>query len=303
MQRTVEQPVASAEELKEDLTRAWLELQACLVESDGYLGELSLELDAGQLDQLFDFLTKMLIQNRSLNLSAITDPQDVINLHVLDSLSLLPLVDQEVRKMQQKKAKMTSNKEDCPVLRLLDVGTGAGFPGVPLKIARPELEIHLLDALAKRLRFIDNSLKRLSFATQTNFETQDPEGFGDTSPYPAVKLLHARSEELAHDPVYRESYDFVTARAVARLAALLEYCLPLVKPGGVFCAMKAKVDDELAEASHAAHILGAELEKRVDFDLPLAAGERTLLIYRKQKACPAKYPRHNNQIKKAPLIG
>lgn len=302
MQRTVEQPVASAEELKEDLTRAWLELQACLAETDGYLGELSPDLDAGQLEQLFDFLTEMLIQNRSLNLSAITDPQDVINLHVLDSLSLLPLVDEETQKMQ-KRTKTASNKEACPALRLLDVGTGAGFPGVPLKIARPELDIHLLDALAKRLRFINKSLNRLAFTTQTNFEPQDSEGFGDASPYPPVKLLHARSEELAHDPDYRESYDFVTARAVAKLAALLEYCLPLVKPGGVFCAMKAKVDDELAEASKAAHILGAELEKRLDFDLPLAAGERTLLIYRKQKACPAKYPRHNNQIKKAPLIG
>lgn len=302
MQRTVEQPVASAEELKEDLTRAWLELQACLAETDGYLGEISPDLDAGQLEQLFDFLTEMLIQNRSLNLSAITDPQDVINLHVLDCLSLLPLVDEETQKMQ-KRTKTASNKEACPALRLLDVGTGAGFPGVPLKIARPELDIYLLDALAKRLRFINKSLNRLAFTTQTNFEPQDSEGFGNASPYPPVKLLHARSEELAHDPDYRESYDFVTARAVARLAALLEYCLPLVKPGGVFCAMKAKVDDELAEAGKAAHILGAELEKRLDFNLPLAAGERTLLIYRKQKACPAKYPRHNNQIKKAPLIG
>ncbi|MDO5016661.1 MAG: 16S rRNA (guanine(527)-N(7))-methyltransferase RsmG [Eubacteriales bacterium] len=302
MKKSPDQPLATKEELKQDLRRAWTELPACLADAEGYLAEIPLDLDRGQVERLLDFLTQMLIQNRTLNLSAITKPRDVINLHVLDSLSLLPLVDQETKRLEGKQKTACANG-DCVPLSLLDVGTGAGFPGVPLKIARPELDIHLLDALAKRLRFINNSLNSLAFTTKTNFALQDSENITSTSSYPPVNLFHARSEELGRDAQYRESYDFVTARAVARLSALLEYCLPLVKPGGVFCAMKAKVDDELAETGKVAHILGAELEKRVDFNLPLSAGERTLLVYRKKKSCPAKYPRHNNQIKKAPLIG
>lgn len=230
-----------------------------------------LTLTTDQSETLLSFLADMLEVNRVMNLSAITDPQAVIYLHLLDSLTLLPILDQELDTVGR----------EVP-LTFLDVGTGAGFPAIPLKVARPQMACVMLDALAKRLKFIDREILKLALPGE-------------------CRTVHGRAEELGHRADFREQFDFVTARALARLDRLLEYCLPLVKVGGLFCAMKGRLEGEDKLAAKACHLLGAQLEAVETFTLPVVEQERTLLYYRKLKACPSKYPRGNAQIKNHPL--
>lgn len=229
------------------------------------------QISAGQEHQALSFMALMLEQNQTLNLSAITDPEEAIYLHLLDSWTLLPLLDQEA-----------TVKSPDEALSVLDLGTGAGFPGVPVKILRPDIDLYLVDALAKRLKFLDRALGAIAL----------------TQPWQCV---HARAEDLGRKAPYRDQLDLVTARALANLPVLLEYALPLVKPGGVFVAMKAKYQDELSQAGQAASKLGAELEDIQSFVLPQLNATRTFLIYRKRQATPPKYPRSNAHIKKSPL--
>lgn len=226
---------------------------------------------ADQEHQALSFIALMLEQNQTLNLSAITDPEEAIYLHLLDSWTLLPLLDQEV-----------AAKGSGGTFSFLDLGTGAGFPGVPVKILRPDLDLYLVDALAKRLKFLDRALDEINL----------------DQPWQCV---HARAEDLGKHADYRDQLDLVTARALANLPVLLEYALPLVKPGGVFVAMKANYQDELRQAGQAARKLGAELEDVHSFTLPKVDANRAFLIYRKVKPTPRKYPRSNAQIKKSPL--
>lgn len=281
------------DQVRADLESEYVELQAFLAEAKGFWSMLDLDLDPTQEARIIDFLADMIEQNKTLNLSAITDPHEVMVLHLLDSFSILPFLDVEAKGKR--------------AFRFLDVGTGAGFPGVPIKIARPNIEVYLLDALAKRLKFIERTLHEQNFDTANNFNgaIETKAGFGgalcSSKLGPPVYFLHGRAEELGKSSDFRESFDFVTARAVANLSTLLEYSLPLVKVGGVFCAMKAKVDQELVESEDAPRLLGAEIEHREDFQLPGGLGDRSLVFYRKIKSTPHKYPRHNNQIKKRPL--
>lgn len=229
-----------------------------------------------QEDQALGFLALMLEQNQTLNLSAIRDPEEAIYLHLIDSWTLLPLIDREVQ------ATSDVPTLDASPFTFLDLGTGAGFPGVPVKILRPDLDLFLVDALAKRLKFLDRALEEI----------------GLSQPWQCV---HARAEDLGRQGDFRDRLDFVTARALASLPVLLEYALPLVKPGGVFVAMKAKYQDELAQAGQAAQKLGADLEDIRTFTLPRFQADRSFLIYRKLQATARKYPRSNAQIKKNPL--
>lgn len=264
-----EQRIFSGEEIYKALKKEWQEL----LDEEFFLSLLSLSpaLTLQEIEeQILDFLLLMLEQNISMNLSAIKDPHDVMRLHILDSFTILPFLDAELA------------KETEAGFRFLDLGTGAGFPGVPIKLVRPGLHVYLVDALAKRLRFIERSLRQI--------------GAGD--PW---TIYHARAEQMGREKQHREQYDFVTARAVARLATLLEYSLPLVRIGGVFCAMKGKVEEEQKEAERAAKLLGAELEKIDRFVLPGTGQDRSILIYRKVSPSPGKYPRSNAQIKKNPL--
>lgn len=239
-------------------------------ELEKILSELKQELTDKQKSQILSYLLLMLEQNKTLNLSGITEPAEVIRLHVLDSWTILPFLKAEL-----------ARKAEGQTLRFIDVGTGAGFPGIPVKIALPEIELYLMDALRKRLKFIDRA------SSEAGIE--------------CVHTLHLRAEDAGKEPKYREAFDFVTARALANLSVLLEYCLPLVKVGGVFCAMKAKAEDELHEAKKVPAKLGAELEEVKEFILPGAEAQRTIIIYRKLKPCPKKYPRSNAKIKKQPL--
>ena len=199
--------------------------------------------------------------NRVMNLTAITGEEDAARLHFLDCAALLDVLEPGDR-------------------TLIDVGTGAGFPGLVLKILRPELRLTLLDSLDKRLAFLRDTCGKL--------------GFED------VRLMHARAEEIPDG--LRESFDFASARAVARLNVLCELCLPYVKEGGAFLAMKGPdAEAEVKEACAALKTLGGSVERRVDYDVPGTDLRHCAVVIRKTGPTPKKYPRRWAQIKKNPL--
>ena len=207
-----------------------------------------------------DIYAEFLIEtNKKFNLTAITNPDDVTVKHFADSLSVLAFAD--------------INKGAS----LIDVGTGAGFPGLVLKAARPDLEVSFLDSTQKKLGFIDEALGKMGLDGET---------------------IHMRAEDAGRDPVYRESFDYATARAVASLPVLSEYCLPLVKKGGSFISMKAyDSDEEVRDADGTIAKLGGKTQSDKKFTLGADNGRRIILIG-KVKNTPAIYPRQTAQIKK-----
>ena len=199
--------------------------------------------------------------NQVMNLTAISGEKDVAELHFLDCAALLTM------------QSFTGKK-------VIDVGTGAGFPGLALKIACPELELTLLDSLDKRVNFLKNTCERLGFDN--------------------VNCIHARAEEIPAG--LRQGFDFAVSRAVARLNLLCELCLPYVKKGGVFIAMKGpELDAELEEAKRAIRTLGGVVEKKLDYTIPGTDVTHCAVLIRKCSDTPAKYPRRWAQIKKTPL--
>ena len=199
--------------------------------------------------------------NRVMNLTAISGEEDTARLHFLDCAALAELTELRGK-------------------RVIDVGTGAGFPGLVLKILRPELELTLLDSLEKRVRFLAAVCGEL--------------GFGD------VRCLHARAEEAPAE--LRESFDLACSRAVARLNLLTELCLPFVRVGGVFIAMKGpEAEEELQEARRGIHLLGGTPLRVADCAVPGTELRHKAVLIRKTEATPAKYPRKWGQIKKQPL--
>ncbi len=221
--------------------------------------ELSVEME-GQ----FKLYREILLDwNERMNLTAITDPLDIQNKHFLDSLTcVLPIT----------KSNAT----------LIDVGTGAGFPGIPIKIARPELRVTLLDSLNKRISFLNEVVNRLGLT--------------------GIEAVHGRAEEYARKENYRESYDYAFARAVAKLNVLSEYCLPYVKTGGYFISQKSgDYEAEVAGAKEALRKLGGTVEEVMPVNIPDTDLHRTLIIIRKTQATPNVYPRSFAKIDKAPL--
>ena len=199
--------------------------------------------------------------NQVMNLTAISGEKDVAELHFLDCAALLTM------------QSFTGKK-------VIDVGTGAGFPGLALKIACPELELTLLDSLDKRVNFLKNTCERLGFD--------------------GVRCIHARAEEIPAG--FRQGFDFAVSRAVARLNLLCELCLPYVKKGGMFIAMKGpELDAELDEAKRAIRTLGGVVEKKLDYTIPGTDVTHCAVLIRKCSDTPAKYPRRWAQIKKSPL--
>ena len=211
----------------------------------------------------FDIYAKRLIEwNEKINLTAITDPEGVTIKHFLDSLTIFSYVD------IQEGAKV------------IDVGTGAGFPGLAMLIARPDLKMTLMDSTKKRLMVIEDILENIGLA---------------------ANVVHSRAEEAGQNKAFREQYDFSTARAVTNLRDLAEYCLPFVKVGGSFIPLKsAKAQEEIAEAKKAIHILGGQIINQNTFDL-LDCGERTIINIKKISSTPAKYPRPSAKIAKNPI--
>lgn len=211
----------------------------------------------------FDIYARLLVErNKVMNLTAITESDEIVKKHFVDSLSLLSVVD------------IPENA------KVIDVGTGAGFPGIPLMIARPDLKMTLLDSTRKRLGFIDEVSRETSL---------EPE------------LLHSRAEDAGRREEYRERYDLATARAVSNLRDLSEYCLPFVRKGGVFAPMKsAKADEEIAGAKKAIHVLGGQIERKAEFDIG-DVGSRTVIIIKKISQTPTKYPRPSAKMAKFPI--
>ena len=219
---------------------------------------LGLELPEGADAQLCDFGCAVVEQNKVMNLTAITEPDQVAKLHLLDCLTVLKCADLSGKK-------------------LIDVGCGAGFPGVPLKIACPDVQLTLLDSLGKRMNWLEATLP----------------GLGVDAEY-----ITARAEEAVADR--REQYDFATSRAVARLNILLELTAPYVKVGGCVLAMKGSAGrEELAEAKNAIRQLGLKLEKAEVF--PMDGTEHMVIVLRKVAPTPAKFPRRYAKIKQSPL--
>ena len=213
-----------------------------------------------QIELLDSFGALLTEKNKSVNLTSITDPDGIAVKHFADSISLL--------------------KADIPQgAKVLDLGCGAGFPGIPLLIMRPDIKLTLLDSTGKKLDFVSEALDALGLEAE---------------------VLHGRAEELGQNPDYREKYDIVVSRAVARLNTLCELALPLVKTGGTFIPMKGASAAEEAKAAYTAiKTLGGNLEKSIDFTL--TDGSRSLLIIKKLSPTPPKYPRHGSQISKKPL--
>ena len=224
-------------------------------------GLAELGLDAGCIPALEKFSQMLLEKNRVMNLTAITQPDQVATLHLLDSLFLLKTVN-----FAGKKA--------------IDVGTGAGFPGMPLAIACPEGDFTLLDSLGKRVRFLE--------------EVRGELGLGN------VACVHGRAEEFARD--HREGFAVVMSRAVANLSMLSELCLPLVEVGGVFLAMKSTgCEAEVDAARRAIRLLGGELRETIDYTIPTTDVTHRLVVIAKVSPTPKKYPRPFAQMKKQPL--
>ena len=222
-------------------------------------------LSERQMEQFYRYCEMLTEWNKVMNLTAITEMEEVVTKHFVDSLSL---------------------GEAVPDLaghgwRVMDVGTGAGFPGIPLKIAYPELKITLLDSLNKRIKFLDAVAEELQL-----------EG---------VETIHGRAEDFGRDRRYREQYDLCVSRAVANLATLSEYCLPFVKVGGAFVSYKSgKLEEELESGRGEVSKLGSEIEKVLRFALP-NGDERVLVTVKKMKPLSTKYPRKAGLPSKMPL--
>ena len=218
----------------------------------------------GGAEALAQYGAMLLEQNQVMNLTAITDPDQVVDLHFLDCAALLTI------------------GEDFKDKTLIDVGTGAGFPGMPLKILEPTLKVTLLDSLGKRVNWLESVCKALSLDE--------------------VACLHARGEEQAHQEGFRDSFDFAVSRAVASLEVLSELCLPYVKVGGKFLAMKS-VDsaDEVDRAARAIAKLGGRLLPRVDYEIPGTGVTHRVVVVEKISPTPKGYPRRWARMQKTPL--
>ena len=222
---------------------------------------MKLSVSDAQIAQLEDFTARMLETNKVMNLTRITDPKEIAEKHLLDCASLLQAAD-------------FSKKS------VVDVGCGAGFPGMPLHILCPSCELTLLDSLGKRIRFLQGCIDAMNLSD--------------------IEAVHARAEEFAAK--HREQYDFAVSRAVAQLNVLAELSLPLVKQGGAFIAMKSKdTDEELEQAKKAIRLLGGEIEKIIDYTIPHTEITHRLVLIRKKNHTPKQYPRPFRKISASPL--
>lgn len=227
-----------------------------------YGKEISIEFSNIQIERFYKYMNLLIEWNEKINLTAITEPKEIIIKHFIDSLTVLKDI----------KGKNT----------LVDVGTGAGFPGIPLKIMDEEIKITLLDSLNKRINFLNEVINQLDLK---NIET-----------------IHSRVEDAGKNKKYRERFDIATARAVANLATLSEYMLPLVKVAGKSICMKgSEVSEELQNSKKAISILGGEIENIDNFQLPKSDMMRNIVIIKKVKNTPNKYPRKPGTPSKEPI--
>ncbi len=232
------------------------------------LEQLTITLSGEQKQQFLTYYEYLVEKNKVMNLTAITEYEEVITKHFLDSLAVVKT--------------SCFKPEELAGKKLIDIGTGAGFPGIPLKIAFPKLEILLLDSLNKRINFLNEVTEMLGLTK--------------------INTVHGRAEDYAKQKEYRESFDFCVSRAVANLSTLSEYCIPFVKQGGCFISYKSgNVDQELIQAEKAVKILGGQREEVVRFSLADTDMDRSFVVIRKAKPTPKKYPRKAGLPSKEPL--
>lgn len=225
------------------------------------LGIVLSEVQKQQFDQFYELLVEW---NKVMNLTGITEYEEVNEKHFVDSLSIVKAIDMET------------------VHTVIDVGTGAGFPGIPLKIAFPHLKIVLLDSLNKRIKFLNEVIDQL--------------GLTD------ISTIHGRAEDYAKQAEYREQFDLCVSRAVANLSTLSEYCIPYVQVGGMFIPYKSgEIDEEVVQAKKAVHLLGGKLENVVKFQLPESEISRSFVKIKKTNNTTKKYPRKSGLPAKEPL--
>lgn len=237
------------------------EYQLVLKESFEKIG---LKLNEQQMEQFLIYYEYLIEKNEVMNLTAITEYEEVVLKHFVDSVSLIKVIDLE------------------KVNTLIDVGTGAGFPGIPLKIVFPHLKVVLLDSLNKRILFLNELIDKLRFEN--------------------ITAIHARAEDAARKREYREQFDLCVSRAVANLSSLSEYCLPFVKKGGLFVAYKSeKAASEIEQAGKAIALLGGRVGERIEFTLPDSDIYRSLYVIEKTERTPGKYPRKAGLPSKEPL--
>ncbi len=226
--------------------------------------DIGIMLTNEQKNQFLEYYEILVKWNKVMNLTAITEYSEVLIKHFVDSLSIAGTIDM--------------NK----VYSVIDVGTGAGFPGIPLKIAFPHLQITLLDSLKKRVGFLSEVIEQLHLNQ--------------------IRAIHGRAEEYARQKEHRENYDLCVSRAVANLSTLSEYCLPYVKLNGMFVPYKSgKIQDELQEAARALRLLGGRVENVYKFNLADTNMSRSLVVVKKEKETPKKYPRKAGLPSKEPL--
>ena len=227
------------------------------------LDSLNLHISDEQMNQFLSYYELLVEWNEFMNLTAITEFEEVVLKHFLDSLTLV-------------KACELNNQS------LIDIGTGAGFPGIPLKIVFPEIRITLLDSLNKRIHFLEEVIGRLGLKK--------------------IEAIHGRAEDYARNSAYREQYDICVSRAVSNMTTLSEYCIPFVKAGGIFVSYKSeKLTEELNEAKKAIQILGGVLKDQVEMTLPDSTIYRNLLVILKEKETPRKFPRKAGIPSKDPI--
>ena len=221
------------------------------------------ELNDKQLQNFYQYMKLLIEWNKKMNLTAITEENEIISKHFIDSLSIIPYINDN------------SN--------VIDIGTGAGFPGIPIKIFNNILNITLLDSLNKRINFLNEVIEVLQLNN--------------------IRTIHSRVEDVANNKEYREKYDIATSRAVASLNVLLEYMLPLVKVGGKCICMKgSNVEQEIEESNNALNILGGKIVDIVNLTLPNTDNKRNIIIIEKIKNTPNKYPRKAGIPGKNPIV-
>ena len=225
--------------------------------------KIQLKIEEAQAKKLYDYMQLLLSWNEKMNLTAITDPNEVIVKHFIDSFTVSQYIEKDSY--------------------MVDVGTGAGFPGIPLKIIRPDISIVLVDSLQKRVHFLEEVIQKLTLTD--------------------IDAIHSRIEGFGKNKIYREKFDFVTSRAVANLAVLSEYMLPLLKISGKAICMKgANVETEIEDAKKAIKILGGKIDKVETFLLPDTDMSRNIIIIKKQQNTPNQYPRKAGLPAKQPIL-